>query len=262
MLMSLDTSTTSRPGCCSRSARTTPRIWLSALPCGRPSGSLTSSSVVWKNNLPAASLWPVFDNGMPAVASVLPLASVNEASESRLRLTWRALRATSLRPFLLLSSSSSVIIGRKMSCSSKRNSDIGSCISTLVSSTNSLAGPAMRGARLRVRGASAGAVATRGAAAGLGRLGVIGAAATRLSSRSSDGPAATSAAPAGLSARFSCRGADWDSKSVAASREAFWAGGLGSGMGAGMTQQKRRREAGVGHTAERGRLFKRLFSAA
>ena len=44
-------------------------------------------------------------------------------------------------PFLWLSSSSSVIIGRNTSCSSKRNSDIGSCISTLVSSTKSLAGP-------------------------------------------------------------------------------------------------------------------------
>ena len=38
MLMSFDTSTTSRSGCCSRSALTTPRIWLSALPCGRPAG--------------------------------------------------------------------------------------------------------------------------------------------------------------------------------------------------------------------------------
>ncbi len=54
------------------------------------------------------------------------------------RLAWRALRATSVMPFLLLSSSSSVMIGTKMSCSSKRNRLVGSCISTLVSRTNSL----------------------------------------------------------------------------------------------------------------------------
>ena len=59
MLMSLDTSTTSRLGCCSRSACTTPRIWLSALPCGRPAGRVTSSRLVWKNSLPPASRWPV-----------------------------------------------------------------------------------------------------------------------------------------------------------------------------------------------------------
>src|SRR3989338_5288917 len=41
-------------------------------------------------------------------------------------------------PFLLLSSSSRVIIGRKMSCSSKWNRLDGSCISTLVSRTKIL----------------------------------------------------------------------------------------------------------------------------
>jgi hypothetical protein len=41
-------------------------------------------------------------------------------------------------PSCSMSSSSSVIIGTKMSCSSKRNRLVGSCISTLVSSTNSL----------------------------------------------------------------------------------------------------------------------------
>jgi hypothetical protein len=63
------------------------------------------------------------------------------ASASSVRLVWRALRATSVMPFLWPSSSSSTIMGRKMSCSSKRNRHIGSCSSTLVSSTNSLAGP-------------------------------------------------------------------------------------------------------------------------
>ena len=45
MLMSLDTSTTSRGACCSRSACTTPRIWLSALPCGRLAGRLLASGL-------------------------------------------------------------------------------------------------------------------------------------------------------------------------------------------------------------------------
>src|SRR5574343_1145710 len=51
-------------------------------------------------------------------------------------------------PFLWLSSSSSVIMGRYTSCSSKRNSDVGSCISTLVSSTNSLVAPVWSAWRL------------------------------------------------------------------------------------------------------------------
>src|SRR5437879_13669754 len=58
---------------------------------------------------------------------------------SRKRLAWRALRAISEMPLLLLSSSSSVMIGRKTSCSSKRNRLVGSCISTLVSRTKSFA---------------------------------------------------------------------------------------------------------------------------
>src|SRR5436190_6053371 len=56
---------------------------------------------------------------------------------SRNRLAWRALRAISEMPLLLLSSSSSVMIGRNTSCSSKRNRLVGSCISTLVSRTKS-----------------------------------------------------------------------------------------------------------------------------
>ena len=71
MLMSLDTSTTSRFGCCSRSAFTTPRIWLSALPCGRPAGSLTSSSVGLEEQLAAglacARSWPA---AMPSLCGV------------------------------------------------------------------------------------------------------------------------------------------------------------------------------------------------
>src|SRR5262252_9077563 len=55
---------------------------------------------------------------------------------SRKRLTWRTLREDSDRPFLWASSSSSTTIGRYTSCSSKRKMAVGSCISTLVSSTN------------------------------------------------------------------------------------------------------------------------------
>src|SRR6516164_861087 len=56
---------------------------------------------------------------------------------SRKRLTCRTLREASDSPFLCASSSSSTTIGRYTSCSSKRKIDVGSCISTLVSSTNS-----------------------------------------------------------------------------------------------------------------------------
>ena len=71
------------------------------------------------------------------------------------------------------------------------------------------------------------------------------AAATRLSS-SSSGWGVTSAAAAGFNERFSGRGAAWESNSAADSREAFWAGGLGSGMWmASFDQQKRRHRAGV-----------------
>ena len=82
-------------------------------------------------------------------------APLTPASASNWRLVWRPLRATSVMPFLWPSSSSSTIIGRKMSCSSKRNSAIGSCSSTLVSSTNSRLGPWWRALRVRRDGAAA-----------------------------------------------------------------------------------------------------------
>src|SRR3990167_3730875 len=59
-----------------------------------------------------------------------------------------------------------------MSCSSKRNRLLGSCSSTLVSSTNSLAGPVPRA--LRARGAGAGA-AGRGVACTSGTAGAVAA---------------------------------------------------------------------------------------
>ncbi len=264
MLMSLDTSTTSRGlrRCASARAAPAPRRGSGCRPCPEAglSGSLMSSKVVWKNSLPSASLCPVLDSGMPAFESMLPLASVNVASASRLRLTWRALRATSLRPFLLLSSSSSVIIGRKMSCSSKRNSDIGSCISTLVSSTNSLAGPVPRGLRVRVRSAGAGAAVpalTGAVAAGAGGM---TAATGRLSNRSSDPPAPRSVRAAGFRWRLSGRGAACDSKSAAARRAAFWAGGLGSGIGG---RRRISRSRGSSKTPALGRRRAgRCYSAA
>src|SRR5260221_652401 len=85
-----------------------------------------------------------------------------ETISSRKRLACRALRATSLMPFLWSSSSSSVTIGRNTSCSSKRKRLVGSCISTFVSSTKSLVaavffcgrGPSR--SRLRCMGTSGG----------------------------------------------------------------------------------------------------------
>src|SRR5574344_365430 len=57
-------------------------------------------------------------------------------------------------PFLWLSNSSSTTMGRKMSCSSKRNRLLGSCSSTLVSSTNKVVGP-LRALRVRRTGLAA-----------------------------------------------------------------------------------------------------------
>ena len=149
MLMSFDTSTTSRCGYFSCSARTTPRIWLSALPMGRSEGRVLWIAVVWNIRRPVASLLPSADSSRPSSSC---LASCTSASSERL--TWRALRATSDMPFFWWSSSSSVIIGRKMSCSSKRNSELGSCSSTLVSSTNSLRGAFCARALARLAGAA------------------------------------------------------------------------------------------------------------
>lgn len=161
MLMSFDTSTTSRCGYFSCSARTTPRIWLSALPMGRSEGRVLWMAVVWNIRRPVASLLPSADSSRPSSSC---LASCTSASSERL--TWRALRATSDMPFFWWSSSSSVIIGRKMSCSSKRNSELGSCSSTLVSSTNSLRGAFCARALARLAGAGAALTGRSARAAG------------------------------------------------------------------------------------------------
>src|SRR6185369_4840347 len=71
---------------------------------------------------------------MPSSISTSSWAS----NSSSMRDVWRALRAISDMPFLWLSSSSRVMMGRKTSCSSKRKRQLGSCISTLVSRTKIL----------------------------------------------------------------------------------------------------------------------------
>src|SRR6266403_6051461 len=137
MLMSLDTSTTSQSARVWLSARTTPRMWLSAFPTGKLGGRTSAIASVCRNRRPVASVLPIEDSKIPS--SILWWQVATNASSERL--ACRALRATSDRPFLWPSNSSSVIIGRKMLCSSKRNRLVGSCINTLVSSTNSLGRP-------------------------------------------------------------------------------------------------------------------------
>jgi hypothetical protein len=144
--MSLDTSTTSRPACCSRSACTTPRIWLSALPCGRPAGSLHVQQVVWKNSLPPASRWPVLASGMPldGVARVGGLGGQRVEFAADLARVARHLAhalLVAVEFFQRDHRQEDVVL-------LEAEQDIGSCISTLVSSTNSLAGPSVpRGVR-------------------------------------------------------------------------------------------------------------------
>ena len=108
MLMSFDTSTTWRCGWRACRWRTTERIWLSVLPIGSVAGSSPLIASVCRNRRPPVG-WPsAVRIGSPALMS--PLAC--ETTSSRKRLAWRALRATSDSPFLWLSSSSSVPIGR------------------------------------------------------------------------------------------------------------------------------------------------------
>jgi len=134
MLMSLLTRITARCGCCFCRPMTTPRIALSALPSSRCCGSSCLMKLVCKYRRPVQFLCAADSSAMPS--SILCGASLTISS--RKRLAWRALRATSVMPFFLLSSSSSTNIGRQMSCSSKRNRLVGSCSNTLVSSTNNL----------------------------------------------------------------------------------------------------------------------------
>src|SRR5713226_6445104 len=110
-------------------------MWLSVLPIGRLAGMCPLIASVCRNRRPLALSASWRASGIPSAMGCLAWLTMS----SRNRLAWRALRAISEMPLLLLSSSSSVMIGRKTSCSSKRNRLVGSCISTLVSRTKSFA---------------------------------------------------------------------------------------------------------------------------
>src|SRR6266568_4889507 len=114
---------------------TTPMMWLSVLPIGRLAGMWPLIASVCRNRRPLALSASWRASGIPSAMG--PLAWLTMSS--RKRLAWRALRAISEMPLLLLSSSSRVMIGRNTSCSSNRNRLVGSCISTLVSRTKSFA---------------------------------------------------------------------------------------------------------------------------
>src|SRR3954469_23023739 len=109
-------------------------IWLSVLPMGRLAGTWPLMVSVCRYSRPPAGSASWRLSAMPSLIGPLCLDTIS----SRNRLAWRAFLATSEMPFLLLSSSSSVMIGRNTSCSSNRNRLVGSCIRTLVSRTNSL----------------------------------------------------------------------------------------------------------------------------
>src|SRR5882672_11097112 len=108
-------------------------MWLSVLPIGRLAGMWPLIASVCRNRRPLALSASWRASGIPSAMGCLAWLTMS----SRNRLAWRALRAISEMPLLLLSSSSSVMIGRNTSCSSKRNRLGGSCISTLVSRTKS-----------------------------------------------------------------------------------------------------------------------------
>src|SRR6266850_2543252 len=108
-------------------------MWLSVLPIGRLAGMWPLIASVCRNRRPFALSASWRASGIPSAMG--PLAWLTMSSRNRL--AWRALRAISEMPLLLLSSSSRVMIGRNTSCSSNRNKLVGSCISTLVSRTKS-----------------------------------------------------------------------------------------------------------------------------
>src|SRR6266852_3428214 len=119
-------------------------MWLSVLPIGRLAGMWPLIASVCRNRRPLALSASWRASGIPSAMGVFAWLTMS----SRNRLAWRALRAISEMPLLLLSSSSSVMIGRNTSCSSKRNRLVGSCIRSLVSRTNSF----VAGGRDSVRG--------------------------------------------------------------------------------------------------------------
>ena len=74
-------------------------------------GSWVAMFSVWKKRRPVAAPEDLPSSGMP-LAMLSPVSPYAVTRSSKNRLTCRALRATSLTPFLLLSSSSSVSNGR------------------------------------------------------------------------------------------------------------------------------------------------------
>ena len=137
--MSLETMTTARPGRSRWSIRATFRMPLSACEPGTTSGSGSEQSRVWKYRRPAAASPVAPGRGNPCSIGAWSAARMIPSS---IRLTSRTLRAISETPFLAASISSSTAIGRYTSCAPNRNRAVGSCMSTLVSSTNRRASPA------------------------------------------------------------------------------------------------------------------------
>src|SRR5690606_21313592 len=217
-----------------------------ALPIGRLDGSIGATAWVWKNSRPCASRLPSADSAMPCSSS--PPAAISASSE---RLTCRALRETSDMPFLWLSSSSSVIIGRNTSCSAKRNRLLGSCISTLVSRTNSfgIGAACRRGSRravaaLRAGGVRAGASAPPAAGSAAASAAAIGATVAGCAGAPRAGRIDTTSCDAGVAApvcRWPPGRAARASTAVEMSRRVA---GLPGGFGSGMVRSIRRGESG------------------
>ena len=233
MLMSLDTSTTSRSGCCSPSALTTPRIWLSALPCGRPAGRVTSIRSVWKKSLPPASRRPVRFSG-DAFALALGIARRHVGGErvevaAHLAGVARHLGHAALVPVELLERDHRQVDVVFLEAEQRRR-----VVHQHVGVEHEQGGRAVAARRLLLplrprhgggRCAPARAPGSRPAASG-------GAAGSSPSLRSSSSAGATGSA-AGRVRRALLPGAaaPWDSNCSRPSRSARLAGGLGRGMG-------------------------------
>lgn len=147
ILMSFDTSTTGRPSClippsARRGSGCRPAHWQ---PVGSPRfNAVGRTSGPWHPCCPAWTAgYRVFDG------VVIRVADQGIEGTRHLACIARHFR----HALFVVVQLSRVIIGRYTSCSSKRNSDDGSCISTLVSSTNSLLMPRWSAARLADDGA-------------------------------------------------------------------------------------------------------------
>ena len=183
-----------------------------------------------------------------AVAGGIPIIKALREGLAANRIAWVAgiINGTtnfilSEMPFLCPSSSSSVIMGRYTSCSSKRNNEVGSCIRTLVSSTNNFATSdvfstmrlvALRGAFGLLGGVPAddsnALVASANAGAGWDDTSALGS--MRSAERVGTGLAGTTLR-AGLVRNVTAATTAWSSgTNEAFTREPSFVGGLGSGM--------------------------------